>query len=183
LRGSIKIWGFWRNWWRNNVSSLDDVLIFRKLCYSENHKNPRFRVSYLIFFGARRRLASLSFRWTLNVRAQCHHLNPPQRLVPSRELLATKCAIPGTLSLTPSSSVSLRLQVSHLNVHKKNNPSSFRKRAYIFLVPGERLELSHRKATASKTVVSTISPPGQVWMWGQYMENGRKANFFGKLLL
>lgn len=30
------------------------------------------------------------------------------------------------------------------------------------LVPGERLELSHRKATASKTVVSTISPPGQV---------------------
>ena len=30
-----------------------------------------------------------------------------------------------------------------------------------FVVPRKRLELLHRKATASKTVVSTIPPPGQ----------------------
>jgi hypothetical protein len=46
---------------------------------------------------------------------------------------------------------------------KQNKKSHLLDEISLFtLVPGERLELSHRKATASKTVVSTISPPGQV---------------------
>lgn len=49
------------------------------------------------------------------------------------------------------------------NIFSSKNPIHFREQdIFIELVPGERLELSHRKATASKTVVSTISPPGQV---------------------
>lgn len=88
--------------------------------------------------GAQRRLASLSFRWTLNV----------------------------------------RVQVSLLDVHKENKKPTRKCRFFWFsLVPRERLELSHRTATASKTVVSTISPPGQDWMWGQYIENEGKSSF------
>ncbi len=41
---------------------------------------------------------------------------------------------------------------------------------YLYLVPEERLELSHLAATASKTVVSTIPPSGQnfslIWWAG-----------------
>ena len=44
--------------------------------------------------------------------------------------------------------------------------SLFKKRASFFMVPRKRLELLHREATASKTVVSTIPPPGHIQCQG-----------------
>ena len=74
-----------------------------------------------------------------------------------------KCQIVGILpncrkrtirKATASSPIFIRTQ--------KNNPSSLRKRAYIFLVPEMGLEPTHLSAYAPQAYVSTIPPPGRV---------------------